>query len=100
MHPFYGRMKLVFKYHKSNRHQFCKKHGYSYQTLQAYWNSDKLPPGNVLESLAREYNVSLDALVLGRTGPIDRAAASAAGSGSTEEAPERIQDLEELEPEE
>jgi len=65
MHRFYKRIKRVFKYAGSNRNQFCKKHGYNYQTLQAYWNTNKLPPGNVLEDLAREYNVSLDALVMG-----------------------------------
>jgi transcriptional regulator with XRE-family HTH domain len=57
---------MVFKKAGSNRNQFCKKFGYNYQTLQAYWNTDKLPPGNVLENLAKEYNVSLDLLVLGR----------------------------------
>jgi transcriptional regulator with XRE-family HTH domain len=66
MHEFYQRMKSVFERAGSNRNRFCKKYGYSYQTLQAYWNTDKLPPGNVLEDLAREFNVSLDALVLGR----------------------------------
>ena len=65
MHRFYKRIKRVFKYAGSNRNQFCKKHGHNYQTLQAYWNTNKLPPGNVLEDLAREYNVSLDALVMG-----------------------------------
>jgi len=65
MHRFYKRIKLVFKYAGSNRNQFCKKLGYNYQTLQTYWDTNKLPPGNVLEDLAREYNVSLDALVMG-----------------------------------
>ncbi len=65
MHRFYKRIKLVFKYAGSNRNQFCKKYGHNYQTLQAYWDTNKLPPGNVLEDLSREYNVSLDALVMG-----------------------------------
>ena len=65
MHRFYKRIKLVFKYAGSNRSQFCRKLDYNYQTLQTYWNTNKLPPGNVLEDLAREYNVSLDALVMG-----------------------------------
>jgi transcriptional regulator with XRE-family HTH domain len=69
MHEFYNRAKAVFQQAGSNRHQFCKKHGHHYQTLQAYWNTDKLPSGNVLEDLAREYHVSLDALILGRTSP-------------------------------
>ncbi len=66
MHEFYKRIQTVFEQAGSNRNQFCKKCGYNYQTLQAYWNTDKLPPGNVLEDLAKEFNVSLDALVLGR----------------------------------
>jgi hypothetical protein len=65
MHDFYQRMQTVFRQAGSNRHQFCKKRGHKYQTLQAYWNTDKLPSGDVLEDLAKEYNVSLDALVLG-----------------------------------
>jgi hypothetical protein len=59
-------MENVFKRAGSNRHRFCRNKGHNYQTLQAYWNSDKLPPGKVLEDLAKEFNVSLDALVLGR----------------------------------
>jgi len=66
MHEFYNRIRTVMERAGSNRHQFCKKHGHKYQTLQAYWDTDKLPPGKVLEDLAREYNVSLDTLVLGR----------------------------------
>lgn len=66
MHEFYRRVQAVFERAGSNRSQFCRKHGFHYQTLQAYWNSDRLPPGNVLEALAREFDVSLDALVLGR----------------------------------
>ncbi len=66
MHEFYQRIQTVFRQADSNRHQFCKKRGHKYQTLQAYWNTDKLPSGDVLEDLAKEYNVSLDALVLGR----------------------------------
>jgi hypothetical protein len=69
MHEFYNRMQAVFRQAGSNRSQFCRKHGYNYQTLQAYWNTDRLPPGNVLEDLAREYSVSLDALVLGNAVP-------------------------------
>ena len=65
MHEFYQRIQTVFRQAGSNRHQFCKKRGHKYQTLQAYWNSDKLPSGDVLEDLAKEYNVSLDTLVLG-----------------------------------
>ena len=65
MHEFYQRIQTVFRQADSNRHQFCKKRGHKYQTLQAYWNTDKLPSGDVLEDLAKEYNVSLDALVLG-----------------------------------
>ena len=66
MHKFYERIESVFERHGSNRHRFCKKYGLNYQTLQTYWNTDKLPPGNVLEALAEEYHVSLDTLVLGR----------------------------------
>jgi hypothetical protein len=65
MHDFYKRMQTVFQQAGSNRNQFCRKRGHKYQTLQAYWNTDKLPSGDVLEDLAKEYNVSLDALVLG-----------------------------------
>lgn len=67
MHEFYERVQKVFKNAGSNRNQFCKKYGYSYQTLQAYWNTDKLPSGKVLEDLAKEYHVSIDALVIGRS---------------------------------
>ena len=66
MHEFYKRIQKVFEQAGSNRNQFCKKYGYNYQTLQAYWNSDKLPPGSILEDLAKEYNVSIDTMVLGR----------------------------------
>jgi transcriptional regulator with XRE-family HTH domain len=45
------------------------KCGYSYQTLQAYWNTDKFPSGKVLEDLAKEYHVSIDPLILGRSPP-------------------------------
>ena len=69
MHEFYNRIQTVFRQAGSNRHQFCKKRGHKYQTLQAYWNTDKLPSGDVLEDLAKEYNVSLDALVLGGSTP-------------------------------
>lgn len=69
MHEFYRRMQAVFTQAGSNRNQFCRKRGYNYQTLQAYWNTDKLPPGAVLEDIAREYSVSLDTLVLGRAAP-------------------------------
>jgi transcriptional regulator with XRE-family HTH domain len=69
MHEFYQRIQTVFRQAGSNRHQFCKKRGHKYQTLQAYWNTDRLPSGEVLEDLAREYNVSLDALVLGASAP-------------------------------
>jgi len=69
MHEFYARVQTVFQRAGSNRNQFCKKYGHHYQTLQAYWNTDKLPSGNVLEDLAREYHVSIDALVLGRSPP-------------------------------
>jgi len=69
MHEFYERIQKVFKSAGSNRNQFCKKYGHHYQTLQAYWNSDKLPSGNILEDLAREYHVSIDALILGRSPP-------------------------------
>ncbi|MCX7030957.1 MAG: hypothetical protein NTU62_12680 [Spirochaetes bacterium] len=65
MHDFYKRMQTVFQQAGSNRNQFCKKRGHKYQTLQAYWNTDKLPSGDVLEDLAKEYNVSLDTLLLG-----------------------------------
>jgi len=67
MHEFYSRIQDVFKREGSNRNRFCKKYGFRYQTMQAYWNTDKLPPGNVLEKLAIEYNVSLDSLLLGRS---------------------------------
>jgi transcriptional regulator with XRE-family HTH domain len=69
MHEFYERVQKVFKNAGSNRNQFCKKRGYNYQTLQAYWNTDRLPSGKVLEDLAKEYHVSIDALVLGRSSP-------------------------------
>jgi hypothetical protein len=69
MHEFYERVQKVFKHAGSNRNQFCKKYKHHYQTLQAYWNTDKLPAGNVLEDLAREYHVSIDALVLGSSPP-------------------------------
>jgi transcriptional regulator with XRE-family HTH domain len=69
MHEFYDRVQKVFKSAGSNRNQFCKKYGHHYQTLQAYWNTDKLPSGDVLVDLAKEYHVSIDALVLGRSPP-------------------------------
>jgi transcriptional regulator with XRE-family HTH domain len=69
MHEFYNRVQTVFKSAGSNRHQFCKKYGHHYQTLQAYWNTDKLPSGNVLQDLSKEYHVSIDALILGRSPP-------------------------------
>jgi hypothetical protein len=65
MHEFYNRIQTVMQRAGSNRHQFCKKYKHKYQTLQAYWDTDRLPPGKVLEDLAKEYNVSLDTLVFG-----------------------------------
>jgi transcriptional regulator with XRE-family HTH domain len=80
MHEFYARVQEIFRQAGSNRSRFCRKHGYNYQTLQAYWNTDRLPPGNVLEDIARDYDVSLDSLVLGRTSPgIDVRDAALAG---------------------
>ena len=68
MHEFYNRIQRVFERAGSNRHQFCRRYKqHRYQTLQAYWNSDKLPSGQVLADLATEYHVSIDALVFGRT---------------------------------
>jgi hypothetical protein len=69
MHEFYVRIQTVFRQAGSNRNQFCKRRGHKYQTLQAYWNTDKLPSGEVLQDLALEYNVSLDTLVLGASAP-------------------------------
>lgn len=69
MHAFYERVNRVFRYAGSNRNRFCKKWGFNYQTLQAYWNTDRLPPGAVLEALAREYKVSIDAMVFGDAVP-------------------------------
>jgi hypothetical protein len=69
MHEFYRRMQAVFQRAGSNRNQFCRKYGHKYQSLQAYWNTDKLPPGNVLADLADAYDVSLDMLVMGRSAP-------------------------------
>ena len=74
MHEFYNRIQRVFEEAGSNRNQFCRKYGHHYQTLQAYWNTDKLPSGQVLADLAKEYKVSIDALVLGNAtqdGPAD-----------------------------
>jgi hypothetical protein len=80
MHGFYARIQEVFRQAGSNRSRFCRKHGYNYQTLQAYWNTDRLPPGNVMEDLARDYDVSLDSLVLGRSSPgVDVGDAALAG---------------------
>ncbi len=74
MHEFYNRIRRVFEEAGSNRHQFCRKYHFHYQTLQAYWDTDKLPSGEVLAKLAQEYHVSIDALVLGNAtqdGPAD-----------------------------
>jgi hypothetical protein len=65
MHEFYSRIQTLMQRAGSNRHQFCQKYGHKYQTLQAYWDTDKLPPGKVMEDLAKEYSVSLDTLVFG-----------------------------------
>lgn len=69
MHEFYERVEKVFKNAGSNRNQFCKKHKHHYQTLQAYWNTDKLPSGRVLQEIAEDYHVSIDALIFGRSPP-------------------------------
>jgi hypothetical protein len=69
MHEFYRRAEKVFKLAHSNRRQFCKAQGINYHTLQTYWNTDRLPPGRVLEALAIEYRVSIDALVFGAEAP-------------------------------
>jgi hypothetical protein len=69
MHEFYNRVRKVFDGAGSNRHKFCKKKGHSYQSLQAYWNTDKLPPGKVLQDPAMEYHVSVDALIFGSATP-------------------------------
>jgi len=66
MHDFYNRIRIVMERAGSNRHQFCKKYGHKYQTLQTYWDTDRLPPVKVLEDLSREFNVSLDTLIMGR----------------------------------
>ena len=69
MHDFYSRVRDLFEQAGSNRRRFCLKHRLKYQTLQSYWNTDRLPPGGVLEKLAQDFHVSLDYLVLGRNPP-------------------------------
>jgi transcriptional regulator with XRE-family HTH domain len=69
MHEFYNRVRTIMDRSGTNRRQFCEKYQYNYRTLQAYWDTDRLPPGNVLQDLAREYNVSLDTLVFGAREP-------------------------------
>ncbi len=65
MHEFYNRIQTIMERAGSSRRQFCERHDYKYQTLQTYWNTDRLPPGNVLQDLAKDYSVSLDTLVFG-----------------------------------
>ena len=64
-HSFYQRMASVFRERGSSRSAFCRKYGYAYNTLQSYWNTDKLPHGNVIHDLCLEYAVSADFLLFG-----------------------------------
>lgn len=66
-HPFYIRTASVFRERGSSRAAFCRKYDYAYNTLQSYWNTEKLPHGNVIHDLCLEYNVSADYLLYGKT---------------------------------
>jgi len=65
-HQFYKRIASVFRERGASRSAFCRKYGYAYNTLQAYWNTDKLPHGNVIHDLCLEYGVSADFLLFGK----------------------------------
>ena len=71
-HPFYTRTASVFRERESSRSAFCRKYGYAYNTLQSYWNTEKLPHGNVIHDLCLEYSVSADYLLYGKTAPDTR----------------------------
>ena len=65
-HPFYIRMASVFRARGSSRSAFCRQYSYAYNTLQSYWNTEKLPHGNVIHDLCLEYGVSADFLLFGK----------------------------------
>lgn len=66
MHEFYSRAETEFQKQRKSRNQFCKEKGIPYSSLQIYWNTDKLPLGDMMVDLADYLGVSLDFLVYGK----------------------------------
>ena len=67
MHPFYQRANKLMKERKTNRKQFCEKYDIPYSTLQSYWGTDKLMPGDYMWKFSEWLRASLDFLVWGST---------------------------------
>jgi hypothetical protein len=59
-------MEVVFATRGTNRHSFCKQYGYKPNTLQNYWGTNKLPPGNMVADLCEYVEESADYLLYGK----------------------------------
>lgn len=71
MHEFYIRVETEFKRQGKTRNQFCKERNVPYSSLQKYWDTDRLPQGDVLEEIANFLNSSLDYLIFGKNHEIN-----------------------------
>jgi len=59
-------MDIVLAARGTNRHSFCKQYGYKPNTLQNYWGTNKLPPGNIVADLCEYVAESADFLLYGK----------------------------------
>lgn len=71
MHEFYNRVEVEFRRQGKSRNQFCKEKDIPYSSLQKYWDTDRLPQGDIIEKVAVFLNSSLDYLVFGKENKID-----------------------------
>ena len=59
-------MDIVLTTRGTNRHSFCKQYGYKPNTLQNYWGTNKLPPGNIVADLCEYVKESADYFLYGK----------------------------------
>lgn len=59
-------MDIILAAKGTNRHTFCKQYGYKPNTLQNYWGTNKLPPGNIVADLCEYVEESADYFLYGK----------------------------------
>ena len=70
MNNFYTRADQLFRERKTSRRRFTLSIDMPYSSLGAYWNTDKLPPGDVIVALAEYLRTDLNYLVYGKKNPL------------------------------